>query len=172
MLFCFWWVPPPLAGLSLHGYTFPWESGCRAQFCPFLFAMNQHSHQVHLACLSSSYPCTWVLQGPWAALPAGERQCMSSVVQIAHPRPKPSLPASLSFESILWPAKRDDKVHKIAALAVVLMGLCDTTGDWSFSSDQDNCVLSGCEKRASQIVSTFHPSPNPSCVLRKSIAAS
>lgn len=160
----------PCWTLSLHDYTFPWECGCRAQFCPFLFAMNQHSHQVHLAGLSSSYPCTWALLGPWTALP---EQCGPNYMCIyAHPRPKPSLPASLSFESILWPAKRDDKVHKIAALAVILMGLCDTTGDWSFSSDQDNCVLSGCEKRASQIVSTFHPSPNPACVLRKSIAAS
>lgn len=121
--------------------TFPWECGCRAQCCPFSLIVNQHSYQVHLTCLSSSYPCTWTLLGPWFALPAGGRQCTSNVVQrciYAHPRPKPSLPASL-WEHFVVCRQTTEKVHKIAVLAVIIMGLCDITGDWSFSSDQDNC---------------------------------
>lgn len=103
----------PFWAFSLQ-VTFPWECGCKAQFSPFSLTMNQHSLQVHLACLSSSYPCTWALLGPWLALPAGERQCMSNVVQMcmyiyAHSRPKPSPPANLSFENILWSAKRHDR---------------------------------------------------------------
>lgn len=42
----------PCWTFSLHDYMAPCECGCRAQFCPSSLSMNQHSHQVHLACLS------------------------------------------------------------------------------------------------------------------------
>lgn len=130
---------------SLH-VTFPWECGCRAQCSPFSLTMNQHSHQVHLACLSSSYPCTWALLGPWLALPAGERQCLSNIWSkcarafMPIPALNPCCQQAFPLRTFCGlPGDMTEKVHKIVVLAVIIMGLCGITGDWSFSSDRDNC---------------------------------
>ena len=116
--------------------TFPGKCCRRAQACPFSLtaSVNQHTYQGHLACLSCCFTSTWTLLRPRSALPAGERQGISNVVQTcthtyACPRPKSSLPAGLRLENTLWDAKRDCRIT----------GLCGTTGDWSFSSDPDNC---------------------------------
>ena len=110
-----WYLRSPLDPQPMWlRVTFRWKYCCRAQSCPFSLtpSMNQHAYQAHLACLSSCYTSTWTLLRPWTALPAGERQCISNVVQMciciyARPRPKSSLPASLPFENILRAAERD-----------------------------------------------------------------
>lgn len=111
--------------------------------------MNLQAHQAHLEGLFSLYTSTWSLLRHWAALPAGERQHTSIMVQMctdiyAHPRPKSSLPAEginavwISLWERLLDCQERLRFLRTAVFAVVMTGLCDITRDWSFSSDQDN----------------------------------
>jgi len=114
--------------LRLCDYASPSLGNVVAELKPVPFSLtasvNQHTYQGHLACLSCCFTSTWTLLRPRSALPAGERQGISNVVQTcthtyACPRPKSSLPAGLRLENTLWDAKRDCRIT----------GLCGTTGD-------------------------------------------
>lgn len=111
--------------------------------------MNLQADQAHLEGLFSLYTSTWSLLRPWTALPAGERQHTSIMVQMctgiyAHPRPKSSLPSEginavwISLWEHLLDCQERLRFIRTAVFAVVMTGLCDITCDWSFSSDQDN----------------------------------
>lgn len=69
--------------LSLRDYVSPSLGSVLAELSPAPFHfVNQHTHQAHLARSSSCYTSTWTLLRPCTALPAGERQHVSNVVQI------------------------------------------------------------------------------------------
>lgn len=88
------------------------------------------------SCWDPGAPCQLGRGSAWAMW----SKCACAFMSIPGLNPHWQQRKGFSFENILLSAKRDtEKVHKIAVLAVIITGLCDITGDWSFSSDQDNC---------------------------------